>query len=60
MKHSGDSGFFNGLVLGMLLSLIAGVVTVYLLTVLDIISVSLLEIPQLQSLVEWCQRNLGL
>ena len=27
MKHSADSGFFNGLVLGMLLSLTAGAVT---------------------------------
>lgn len=60
MKHSADSGFFNGLVLGMLLSLTAGAVTLYLLSVLDIISVSLLEIPQLQRLLEWCQRNLGL
>ena len=60
MKHSADSGFFNGLVLGMLLSLMAGAVMLYLLSVLDIISVSLLEIPQLQGLLEWCQRNLGL
>ena len=60
MKHSADSGFFNGLVLGMVLSLMAGAVMLYLLSVLDIISVSLLEIPQLQGLLEWCQRNLGL
>jgi hypothetical protein len=60
MKHSADSGFFNGLLLGMLLSLMAGAVMLYLLSVLDIISVSLVEIPQLQGLLEWCQRNLGL
>jgi hypothetical protein len=60
MRHSGDSGFFNGLVLGMLLSMVAGMLLLYLLSVLDIISVSLLEIPELQRLIEWCQRNLGL
>jgi hypothetical protein len=60
MQHPADNGFLNGLMMGMLLSLLAGAVTLYLLTVLDIISVSVLEIPQLQRLLEWCQRNLGL
>ena len=60
MRHPADNGFLNGLVMGMLLSLLAGAVTLYLLTVLDIISVSVLEIPRLQRLLEWCQRNLGL
>ena len=53
-------GFFNGLLLGMTLSFIAGVVLLYLLAVLGIISVSILEVPQIQLLFEWLQHNLGL
>jgi hypothetical protein len=53
-------GFFNGLLLGMTLSFIAGVVVLYLLTVLEIISVDVLEVPQIQGLFEWSRRNLGL
>ena len=55
-----DGGFFNGLLLGMTLSFIAGLVLVYLLTALDIISVAVLEVPRVQVLFEWCRRNLGL
>ena len=53
-------GFFNGMLLGMALSFIAGLVVVYLLTVLGIISVSVLEVPRIQVLFEWSRRNLGL
>ena len=60
MRHPQDGGFFNGLVLGMLLSLLAGTVTLYLLSMLEVISVSLLEIPRLQGVLDWCRRNLGL
>ena len=57
--HKGR-GFFNGVLLGMALSFIAGLVVVYLLTVLGIISVSVLEVPRIQVLFEWSRRNLGL
>ena len=60
MQRLKDRGFFNGLLLGMTLCLIVGVVATYLLTTLDIISVAVLEVPQVQILAEWSQRNLGL
>jgi hypothetical protein len=53
-------GFFSGVLLGMTLSFIAGVVVLYLLTVLGMISVSVLEVPRIQVLYEWSRRNLGL
>jgi hypothetical protein len=60
MKQLQKSGFFNGLLLGMTLSFIAGLVALYLLTVLGIISVDILEVPRVQVLFEWSRRNLGL
>ncbi len=60
MKQLKNGGFFNGMLLGMTLSLITGLVLVYLLTVLEVISVSILEAPQVQVLLEWSRRNLGL
>ncbi|MEN8204447.1 MAG: hypothetical protein ABFS24_00420 [Pseudomonadota bacterium] len=60
MKRLKDRGFFNGMLLGMMLSFITGLVVVYLLTVLELISVSVLEVPQVQVLFEWSRRNLGL
>jgi hypothetical protein len=60
MKQPKDRGFFDGMLLGMMLSFIAGLVVVYLLTVLEVISVSFLELPQIQLLLEWSRRNLGL
>ena len=60
MKQLKRRGFFNGLLLGMMFSFIAGLVVVYLLTVLEIISVAVLEIPRVQLLFEWSRRNLGL
>jgi len=53
-------GFFNGLLLGMTLSFITGLVGMYLLTMLGVMSVSILEVPQIQLLLEWLQQNLGL
>ncbi|HAJ91784.1 MAG TPA: hypothetical protein DCO71_04055 [Gammaproteobacteria bacterium] len=60
MKQLKSRGFFNGLLLGMTLSFIAGLVVLYLLTVLDIISIAVLEVPRVQMLIEWTRRNLGL
>lgn len=53
-------GFFSGVLLGMVLSFIAGLVLLYLLSVLGILSVSVLEVPRIQVLLEWSRRNLGL
>ena len=60
MKQLQNRGFFNGLLLGMTLSFMTGLVVLYLLTVLEIISISILEVPQVQLLFEWSRRNLGL
>ena len=60
MPQSLQRGFFNGLLLGITLSLGIGLVAMYLLTMFGIMSVSLLEVPQVQLLLEWSQRNLGL
>ena len=60
MKQLQDRGFFNGLLLGITISFITGLVLLYLLTVLGIISVSIIEVPQVQVLFEWSRRNLGL
>jgi len=60
MRPLKDRGFFNGLLLGMVLSFIAGLVVVYLLTMLGILAVSILEVPRVHVLLEWSQRNLGL
>ena len=60
MKQLQNRGFFSGLLLGMMLSFITGLVALYLLTVLEIISVAILEVPRVQLLFEWCRRNLGL
>jgi len=60
MKQLKSRGFFNGLLLGMMLSFIAGLLVVYLLTVLGVISVAVLEVPRVQLLMEWSRRNLGL
>ena len=60
MRWLQQRGFFNGLLLGMTLSFITGLVGMYLLTILGVMSVSILEVPQVQLLLKWLQQNLGL
>jgi hypothetical protein len=60
MRGLQQRGFFNGLLLGMTLSFITGLVGMYLLTILGVMSVSILEVPQVQLLLKWLQQNLGL
>ena len=60
MRRLQQRGFFNGLLLGMALSFMTGLVVLYLLTMLGVMSVSILEVPQIQLLLEWLQYNLGL
>ncbi|MCP5090367.1 MAG: hypothetical protein GY949_05540 [Gammaproteobacteria bacterium] len=53
-------GFMFGMLLGIVLSLVTGLIMVYPLMVLDIVTVSIIETPDLQAASEWLQRNLGL
>ena len=60
MKVRNSRGFLSGMLLGVVLSLLTGLIGVYLLIVLDIISVSMIDTPGLQAVSEWTRRNLGL
>jgi len=60
MKARNSRGFLSGLLLGTVLSLLAGLISVYLLIMLDFISVSVIDTPGLQAVSEWTRRNLGL
>ena len=60
MKTDNGRGFFSGLLLGAALSLLTGLVAVYLLTVLNIVAVDVVDTPGLQAAGEWMRRNLGL
>ena len=60
MKTWNSRGFLSGMLLGVLLSLLSGLIGLYLLTALDIISVSVIDMPGLQTVSEWTRRNLGL
>ena len=60
MKARNSRGFLSGMLLGVALSLLTGLIGVYLLIVLDIISVYVVDTPGLQAVNEWTRRNLGL
>ncbi|MEA3244283.1 MAG: hypothetical protein U9Q19_12740, partial [Pseudomonadota bacterium] len=60
MKRHNGRGFLSGMLLGVVVSLLTGLIGVYLLIALDIISVSVVDMPGLQALSEWTRRNLGL
>ncbi len=60
MKVWNSRGFMSGMLLGVVLSLLTGLISMYLLIVLDIISVSMVDTPGLQAASEWTRRNLGL
>jgi len=60
MKVRNSRGFLSGMLLGVVFSLLTGLIGVYLLIVLDIISVSMIDTPGLQAVSEWTRRNLGL
>jgi len=60
MKVRKSRGFLSGMLLGVMLSLLTSLIGVYLLIVLDIISVSVVDTPGLQAVNEWTRRNLGL
>jgi len=60
MQAQHGRGFLSGMLLGVVLSLLTGLVGVYLLIVLDIVTVSVLDAPGAQAVSEWTRRNLGL
>jgi hypothetical protein len=60
MKADGSRSFFSGMVLGVALSLVLGLMAVYLLIAWNVVSVSVLEAPRVQLWTEWITRNLGL
>ena len=60
MKGHNGRGFLSGMLLGVVVSLLTGLIGVYLLIALDIVSVSVVDTPGLQALSEWTRRNLGL
>jgi len=60
MQPQKGSLFLRGFLLGLGFSLVLGLVVVYLLTALGVVSVSLLQMPELQGMLRWIDRNLGL
>ena len=60
MKQLIGRGFLSGMLLGVIVSLLTGLIGVYLLIVLDIVSVSVVDTPGVHALGEWIRRNLGL
>jgi hypothetical protein len=60
MGARNSRGFLSGMLLGAVLSLVTGLLGLYLLMALDIVSVSVVDTPQLQHVSEWTRRNLGL
>ena len=60
MQERNGRGFLSGMLLGVVVSLLTGLIGVYLLIVLDIVSVSVVDTPGVQALGEWTRRNLGL
>ena len=60
MKVRKSRGFLSGMLLGVMLSLLTSLIGVYLLMVLDIVSVSVVDTPGIQAVSEWTRRNLGL
>jgi len=60
MADGNGRSFLSGMLFGVVVSLVTGLVGMYLLVALDIMSVSLLGTPGLQVVSEWTRRNLGL
>lgn len=52
--------FFAGMILGMVLSLVAAAVTLYFMTMFELVSVTVGNIPQVEDVTRWLRRNLGL
>ena len=60
MQAQHGHGFLSGMLLGVVLSVLTGLVGAYLLVALDIVALSVVDTPGVQALSEWTRRNLGL
>jgi hypothetical protein len=60
MANQNARSFLSGMLLGVVLSLVTGLVGTYVLVALNIVSVSVVDTPGLQAVSDWTQRNLGL
>jgi hypothetical protein len=60
MANQNGRSFLSGMLLGVVLSLVTGLVGTYVLVALNIVSVSVVDTPGLQAVSDWTQRNLGL
>jgi len=60
MQAQHGHGFLSGMLLGVVLSVLTGLVGAYLLVALDIVALSVIDTPGVQALSEWTRRNLGL
>lgn len=60
MRAQGGNGFFPGMLLGMVLSIILGGLAIYILILLEVLTVSMIGAPSLQDGMTWVVRNLGL
>jgi len=60
MASRPSHGFIPGLLLGVVLSLVVGTITVYFLVMLDVVSIALLDVPEIQPVLAWLTRNLGM
>jgi hypothetical protein len=60
MTRQNGRGFLSGMLMGVMLSLVTGMLGMYVLTALDIVSVSVADTPGPQAASEWTRRNLGL
>jgi hypothetical protein len=53
-------GFASGMLLGAVLSLVTALAGGYLLMAMDVVSVSVVDLPGIQAAGDWLRRNLGL
>ncbi len=60
MEERDSRDFMSGMLLGVLLSLVTGLIGGYLLIALDVISIAVIETPGIRTVSEWTRRNLGL
>ncbi len=55
-----NRGFARGLVMGVTATLVLVSLTLYLLSMTNVVAVSLVRVPEIHLLLSWCHRNLGL
>ena len=60
MRLLHSNGFMPGMLLGIAFTLLTGVIALYLLIALDVVTISIVESPGLQAAGDWLRRNLGM